>query len=158
MVVSRPNYSRGLARLAALLLCALLGIVPLAKSAQGFILQLPSRGPDPDKDLTDRDGLYLMVIQSSQTARIRHEQVRLEDLGERLRKIFSYRSERLLLVNVNAPLTFEDFVRFLDAARQVEHLQFALLTPKSFPTKQQPTLFSKGRPIYTQYFGEESFK
>ncbi len=160
MLVAGPNNSRGLARLAALLLCTLLGNASLAKSAQGFVLQLPSRGPDPDKGATDGDGLYLMVIESSQTARIRHEQIRLEDLGARLRKIFfSYRSERLLLVTVDAALTFEDFVRFLDAARQVEHLQFALLTPKSFPTKQQPTLFSKGRPIYTQYgFREESVK
>jgi len=98
-----------------------------------------------------------MVIESNRMARIRHEQIPIENLGSRLRTIFSYRSEKLLLVTVEGSLAMGEFVRFLDAARAVEHLQFALLTPKSFPIKQQPTLFMKGQAIYTQYFFQEDW-
>jgi len=124
----------------------------LRKPSQGFYLDLPSRGTTPDKGITDADDLYLMVIQSRRTARIRNEQIRLEDLGSRLRTIFSFRSERRLLVTVEGRLAFGEVVKFLDAARAVEHLQFALLTPGSTPTKRQPTLFLKDQAIYTQYF------
>ena len=120
--------------------------------SHGFVVNLLRRGPNPDVGVTDGDGLYTLVIQPNQMARIRYEQIPLEQLGRRLQMVFRMRSEHLLLVAVEGQVTFGEVMSFLDVASSVEHFDFALLTPNSAPTRQQPSLFMKGEAIYTQYF------
>jgi biopolymer transport protein ExbD len=122
------------------------------KVATGLRLNLLSRGPDPRPDENHGDNLYIMTILSNRKARIRHEEIQLENLGDRLRTVFSTRSEKLLLISVEGQVTVGEFVAFLDAARSVEGLNFALMTRNSVPLRQQPSLFMRGESIYTQYF------
>jgi len=102
--------------------------------------------------MTDGDGLYIMTIQSKGIVRIRHEYIRVENLGNRLEGVFRTRAERLLLVNVEGHVKFGDVIEALDRASSRIQLQYGLITERSTPTPAEPSLFMYGKLIYTQYF------
>lgn len=115
-------------------------------------MTLLRRGPDPFPGMTDGDGLYIMTIQSKGVVRIRHEQIRVESLGNRLEEIFRTRAERLLLVKVEGQVKFGDVIEVLDRASSRVQLQYGLITESSTPTPAEPSLFMHSKVIYTQYF------
>ncbi len=127
------------------------GCTPQRPSARIYVT-LPRRGPDPFPGMTDGDGLYTMAIQAKGVVRIRHEYIRVENLGNRLEEIFRTRTERLLLVKVEGQVEFGDVIEVLDRASSRVQLQYGLLTELSTPTPAEPSLFMHGEPIYTQYF------
>ena len=102
--------------------------------------------------MTDGDGLLLMSIQSKDVVRIRHESIRVENLGHRLQDVFQTRTERLLLVKVEGPVTFGDLTEVLDRASSLVRLKYGLITERSSPTPYEPSLFMQGQLVYTQYF------
>lgn len=117
-----------------------------------IIVTLPRRGPDPLPSMTDGDGLLLMSIQSKNVVRIRHESIRIENLGHRLQDVFQTRTERLLLVKVEGSVTFGDVMEVLDRASSRVRLKYGLITGRSSPTLSEPSLFMQGELVYTQYF------
>jgi len=110
------------------------------------------RGPDPFPGKTDGDGLYVMTIMSKCSVRIRHEEIPLENLGNRIEEIFRTRVERLLLVRVEGQVEFRDLIEALDRASSRVRLRYGLITERSEPTPDEPSLFMDGQCIYTQYF------
>ena len=128
-----------------------LGCSPRKPSA-GIYVTLLRRGPNPFPHTTDGDGLYVMTIQAKRVARIRHEEIRFEDLGERIEEVFRTRVERLLLVRVDGQVEFRDVIDALDRASSRVQLQYGLITESSAPTSAEPSLFMDGNLIYTQYF------
>jgi hypothetical protein len=124
----------------------------LQKPLAGIYVTLLRRGPDPFPEVTDRDGLYIMTIQAKGVVRVRHEYIRVENLGNRLAEIFRTRTERLLLVKVvEGQVEFGDVIEVLDRASSRVQLQYGLITEGSTPTPAEPSLFMYGKSIYTQY-------
>lgn len=70
------------------------------RPSTAVFVTLVRRGPDPFPGMTDADGLYVMTILAGYKVRIRHEEIRFENLGRRLEEAFRTRAERLLLVKV----------------------------------------------------------
>jgi biopolymer transport protein ExbD len=102
--------------------------------------------------MTDLDGLYIMTIQSEGVVRIRNENIHVENLGRRLEEIFRTRAERLLLVKVEGQVKFADVLDVLNSASSGVKLQYGLITERSTPTPAEPSLFMRGKFVYTQYF------
>jgi hypothetical protein len=88
--------------------------------------------------MTDADGLYIMTILSKGNVRIRHEEIRFEDLGKRIEEVFRTRAERLLLVRVEGQVEFGDVVEALDRASSRVQLRFGLMTERTTPTPAEP--------------------
>jgi hypothetical protein len=122
------------------------------RHAAGFYVSLLRRGPNPFPQMTDQDGLYIMRIQSRNVVLIRHKEIRVEDLGRRLEEVFRTRAERLLLVKVDGQIEFADLIRILDNASSQTKLQYGLITERTTPTPNEPSLFMHSKHIYTQYF------
>jgi hypothetical protein len=100
----------------------------------------------------DRDGLYVMTILPTRVVRIRHEEIRFEDLGARIEEVFRTRVERVLLVSIEAHTQYRDVLEALDRTSSHVQLRYGLMTERSAPTPAEPSLFMDGKLIYTQYF------
>lgn len=85
-----------------------------------------------------------MSIQAKDVVRIRHESIRVENLGHRIQEVFQTRTERLLLVKVEGPVTFGDVIEVLGRASFLVRLQYGLITERSSPTPSEPSLFMQG--------------
>ena len=122
------------------------------KTSAGIYLTLLSRGADPFPGRPDHDGLYVMTIMSKRSVRIRHEEIRFENLGDRIEEVFRTRVERLILVRVEERVEFRDVIEALDRASARTRLRYGLITERTEPTPAEPCLIMDGRCIYTQYF------
>jgi hypothetical protein len=120
------------------------------KRSAGIYVNLLRRGPDPNPNVTDGDGLYVMTILPGHMVRIRHEKIRFQDLGSRIEEVFQTRVERLLLVRVEGPVEYIDLIEALDQASSRVRLRYGLITAHSEPTRSEPSLFMDGKRIYTQ--------
>ena len=122
------------------------------RASTGIYVALVSRGPNPFPGMTDGDGLYIMTVLPDRRVRIRHEEIRFDDLGYRIEEVFRTRVERLLLVRVEGPVEFRALVEALDLASSRAGLRYGLITERTEPTPAEPSLFMGGHAIYTRYF------
>jgi hypothetical protein len=118
----------------------------------GVYVSTLRRGPNPFPDRTDGDALYVITIQAQRVVRVRNEEVQFEHLGDRIEEIFRTRAERLLLVRVEGQVDFRDVIDALKQAPSRVQLQYGIITERSAPTVDEPSLFLNDNLIYTQYF------
>ena len=98
------------------LLIIFMVITPLA--SKGVPAQVPQPSPvEAAQALQEDDTPVVLMVSADGTLRINQELTRREDLTERLRKIFQYRSVRVLFVDAAAETEFELVARVVDEVR-----------------------------------------
>lgn len=98
------------------LLIIFMVITPLA--SRGVPAQVPQTPSEVRAAEAEETPVVLMVAADG-TLRINHELTRREDLAERLRKIFQYRSARVLFVDAAPETEFELVARVVDEAKGI---------------------------------------
>ena len=97
------------------LLIIFMVITPLA--TKGVPAQVPQPPPVDATPAVADDTPVVLMVSADGTLRINQELTRREDLTERLRKIFQYRSVRVLFVDAAAETEFELVARVVDEVR-----------------------------------------
>lgn len=99
------------------LLIIFMVITPI--TSQGVPAQVPQLAPDRLAQADVDEPPVVLMVAADGAIRINQDLTRREDLTERLRKIFQYRSARVLFVDAAPDTEFEVVARVLDEAKAI---------------------------------------